>query len=134
MFETPKQAEKIIFWFRETKQKTTVTDWVSILFGSNRKYFLFVWHPNAYYPCLDLEASDVSNGKAEDTAQGHEEPEVGAGLVFKAGNDGQLPEDQHQGEEENTRVHIVVKGQGPDVVLKRRLFHWLSHKLPYIGT
>jgi hypothetical protein len=81
----------------------------------------------SYCPCLDLEASDVSNGKAEDAAQRHEEPEVGAGLVFEAGNDGQLPEDQHQGEEENTRVHIVVKGQGPDVVLKRRWFHWLSH-------
>jgi hypothetical protein len=42
MFETPKQTEKFIFWFRETNRNTTETDWVSVLFGSNRKYFLFV--------------------------------------------------------------------------------------------
>jgi hypothetical protein len=30
------------FWFHETNRKTTETDCVSVLFGSNRKYFLFV--------------------------------------------------------------------------------------------
>ncbi len=40
--ETPKQTEKNIFWFRETNRKTTETDWVSICFGSNRKFFLII--------------------------------------------------------------------------------------------
>jgi hypothetical protein len=39
VFETPKQTEKEIFWFHETNRKTTETDCVSVLFGSNRKYF-----------------------------------------------------------------------------------------------
>jgi hypothetical protein len=42
VFETSKQTEKEIFWFHETNRKTTETDCVSVLFGSNRKYFLFV--------------------------------------------------------------------------------------------
>ncbi len=40
--ETPKQTEKNVFWFRETKQKTTETDGVSFCFGSNRKKKLIV--------------------------------------------------------------------------------------------
>ena len=42
VFETPKQTEKKICWFHETNRKTTETDCVLVLFGSNRKYFLFV--------------------------------------------------------------------------------------------
>ncbi len=42
VFETTKQTEKYFFLFHETNRKTTETDCVSVLFGSNRKYFLFV--------------------------------------------------------------------------------------------
>ncbi len=42
VFETPKQTEKYFFLFHETNRKTTETDCVSVLFGSNQKYFLFV--------------------------------------------------------------------------------------------
>jgi hypothetical protein len=46
--ETPKQTEKIIFWFRETNRKSTETDCVSVCFGSNRKkIYLFRGHPSS---------------------------------------------------------------------------------------
>jgi hypothetical protein len=38
----PKQTEKIIYWFHETNRKTTETGQVSVCFGSNRKFILFV--------------------------------------------------------------------------------------------
>jgi hypothetical protein len=40
--ETPKQTEIKVFWFHETNQKTTETDWVSVCFGLNRKKNLIV--------------------------------------------------------------------------------------------
>ncbi len=42
MFESPKktkQTEKCVFWFHETKEKTSKTDWVSVLFMFKPKIF-----------------------------------------------------------------------------------------------
>jgi hypothetical protein len=38
-FETPKQTEKIFFWFYETNRIKRETDLVSVCFGSNRNFF-----------------------------------------------------------------------------------------------
>jgi len=41
-FETPKQTEKMFFWFHETNRNKRETDLVSVCFGSNRKLFFFI--------------------------------------------------------------------------------------------
>ena len=68
---------------------------------------------------LNLQACDIADGKAENAAQGHQEPEVEAGLVLKPGDNGQLPKEQHKWYEENAGIHVVVKGQSPDIILKK---------------
>ncbi len=37
-----KQTEKTFFWFHETNQKTTETDWVSVCFSSHRKFLIII--------------------------------------------------------------------------------------------
>ncbi len=41
-FEIPKQTEIFCCWFHKTNQNTTKTDLVSVCFGLNQKFFLFV--------------------------------------------------------------------------------------------
>ena len=51
----------------------------------------------------------------KNTSNGHQEPEVGAGKVLEVDHGGNLTKDDHEGQEEDTSVDIVVKGEGPDV-------------------
>jgi hypothetical protein len=44
----PKQTEKLFDWFHETNRKTTETDLVSVLLGSNRHYFLLFRTPTLF--------------------------------------------------------------------------------------
>ncbi len=46
-----KTNRKIFFWFRQTNRKTTKTEWVSVCFGLNRKYYLFVCFEGTLRPC-----------------------------------------------------------------------------------
>jgi hypothetical protein len=49
-FETPKQTETFCYWFHETNRNKRETDLVSVCFGSNRNFFLFVSRtPYSYF-------------------------------------------------------------------------------------
>ena len=51
----------------------------------------------------------------KNTSNGHQEPEVGAGKVLEVEHGVNLTKDDHEGQEEDASIDIVVEGEGPDV-------------------
>ena len=86
---------------------------------------------------LDLQTSHIANAKPDEVGErleylimpyyspkyssnGHHKPEVDAGEILEAGNNRNLTKDDHEWQEKDTSIDIVVEGECPDVAVNNR--------------
>ena len=69
---------------------------------------------------LDLQSGDVADGEAEKSGGRHRNPKSEAEDFRVVVDRGRLAEDDHERDEEEDRVDVVVKGEEPDAVVHFR--------------
>ena len=69
---------------------------------------------------LDLEARDVANSASKHTTDSHQDPEIHGEKAVKVKDNRDLAHDDHERDEQEHGVDIVVEGQEPDVVVHHR--------------
>ena len=53
----------------------------------------------------------------KDSSNGHQEPEVDTGQILEVEHSGNLTKYDHEGQEEDAGIDIVVEGESPDVAV-----------------
>ena len=77
---------------------------------------------------LDLETGDVADGETEHASEEHYAPKAHVSDTVETVDTTELSEEEHERQEEEAGVDVVVVGQFPDVTV-----HWWHHLLGVDG-